>query len=151
MEIDLTELIWSYPVVEGVKQVQVEKTVFKVYFDGGGSNQFSYGSWEIEWNGFKKRAHRKNFGHYGDVTSNMAEYLALIGALQWLQSVKFKQQYRLKIHGDSMLVVNQVNGGWKCHNDRLAKLREGVVTLLRGFDWSIHWHRRINSVSRFGH
>lgn len=62
-----------------------ETTTFKVYFDGGtyginpsagtGSNN-GYGSWEVCWNGFSKKAHRVPFlaGHIGqNVTNNVAE------------------------------------------------------------------------------
>lgn len=127
-------------------------TVFNIYFDGGGSGQWAYGSWEVEWNGFKKRVQRRSFKHHAGCTSNVAEYLALLGALEWLKTVKDKGQYRVRIHGDSLLVINQIKRVWRTRKDHLACLRDEVIGLLREFGgWEALWHRRINSVSRFGH
>ncbi len=130
---------------------------FNVYFDGGGSHDFAYGSWEVVWNGFKKREHRLNFKHWRSIsgkgaTSNVAEFLSLIGALEWLQSVKEKNNYTISIHGDSMLVINQLTGRYKCRKEHLRILRDDAVVLLQGWkDWTATWQSRINNLSRFGH
>lgn len=39
----------------------MSKNVFKVYFDGGDHGERAYGSWEVEFNGFRKRVHRQSF------------------------------------------------------------------------------------------
>ena len=130
---------------------------FTVTFDGGyGFRPGSmYGSWQIEFNGFIKLASRIPFrvsdGSMRE-SNNTAEYLALIGALRWLQTVKERQRYTVKIRGDSQLVVMQVRGRWRCHKPHLKMLASIARNHLNDFaDWKIDWHRRDNSVAVFGH
>jgi len=130
--------------------------VFNVYFDGGGSYDFAYGSFEIEFNGFKVNRHRMPFRSYNvngiKLSSNVAEYLSLIAALRWLEKVKEKDKYLVNMWGDSKLVTSQVAGGYRCHKPHLAVLRDICRNILKDFgDWRIYWHSRTNSVSRFGH
>jgi ribonuclease HI len=135
-------------------------TRFDIYFDGGtnGSPQGKlggYGSWEVVWNGFSKKVLRTPFeNHKFDtkITNNIAEYLALIGALLWLQSVENKGEYEVKIHGDSMLVLQQLTGGYKIKTEHLKPFHGQCKNLLKDFfSWSTHWHPRIENVHRFGH
>lgn len=125
---------------------------FTIWFDGGyGSN--GYGSWEVQFNGLSKRTEREQYGNWqSGMTCNVAEYTALINALTWIQSVQDKKQYSVMIWSDSLLVVRQVLGQWKCKKDHLRKLRDRVRGLLDGFrEFEIYWHRRHNNVIRFGH
>lgn len=128
---------------------------FDVYFDGGYSNHKGYGSWEVEHNGFKKRV-QEQFYRKSDydvtMTNNVAEWLALIGALQWLQSVRDKSLYTLSIHGDSQLVIRQLSGVYRCKSAAMALMRDDAVGFLTGWEsWSAHWNNRSHSVKRFGH
>lgn len=136
-------------------QVSSSKPVFNVYFDGGDSGEYAYGSWEVEFMGFKFGARLVRFGAETNgtrTTSNCSEYLALIAALTWLQSVKDKGKYRVEISGDSKLVVEQMAGRWKCRLPHLQGLRHRAYVLLAGFhSWETKWQPRKHSLSRFGH
>jgi len=130
-------------------------STFKIYFDGGDSGQWAYGSWEIEFLGFKVRRHRIKFLEFTEgvkTSSNCAEYLALLGALDWLQGVKDKRGYLIEIFGDSKLVIEQINKRWKCKCDHLAVLRDRARKALSEFaGFKAHWHGRHHNVIRFGH
>ena len=56
-------------------------------------------------------------------TSNEAEYLAVITALEDLKG-------NLEIHSDSQLIVNQLNHKWGIKEDRLRKLASRVWLLI---------------------
>lgn len=132
---------------------------FNVYFDGGtnGSNlvrQTGYGSWEITFNGFSKRTERVQFGMLGEqrITNNVAEYLSLRSALEWLQSVKLKREYGIIISGDSQLVLFGLDGRYKTKAAHLIPLRDSCRALLNDFGiWHCVWKPRKESVERFGH
>lgn len=135
-------------------------TTFNIYFDGGtnGSpqgNHGGYGSWEIVWNGFSKKVSRAQFTNetFGlKITNNVAEYLSLIGALVWLQSVKEKGDYHVKIHGDSQLVLKQLTGEYKIKTEHLRYFHGQCKNLLSKFGkWETCWQKRLNNVRRFGH
>jgi len=74
-------------------------------------------------------------------TSNEAEYEAaieLVSMLRWIGVTE------VDIHSDSKLVVNQINGTWKCKNQKLEKLRETFYDIIsrwtssyRGKGWTI--------------
>ena len=64
-------------------------------------------------------------------TNNMAEYEALVLGLQTTIKLNFK---KIKIIGDSQLIVNQVLGTYQCHNDILKKYKLVVDKLLLQFD-----------------
>ena len=113
-----------------------------------------YGSWSVEINGMKKLASRVKFERekVGTmVTNNVAEWLALIGALEWLQSVKDRRQYEVKIIGDSQLVLFCLNLRWKTRKPHLKPLRDRARELLKDFRWSVEWQARCHNVNRFGH
>jgi len=131
-------------------------TTFIVNFDGGTRDQINgYGSWEVRWQGFSKKVSRtpyeaRKFGQR--ITSNVAEYLALTGALAWLQSVKNKDRYRIVIYGDSELVLKTLTGEHIIHKAHLKPLRDTCHEFLKGFaDWKTEWQGRAHNVARFGH
>ncbi|KAF1326490.1 reverse transcriptase, partial [Globisporangium splendens] len=61
-------------------------------------------------------------------TNNTAEYMALIAGLQ---SATHHGAQRLRIEGDSALVLAQLRGEFGCNNPRLRKLRKKAKDLLR--------------------
>ena len=63
-------------------------------------------------------------------TNNIAEYSALILGLELLHP--FKDE-RIEIYGDSMLVIQQVNGKFNTRNERLVALLRLVDELLSEF------------------
>ena len=131
----------------------------KICFDGGtygmtGVCNDGYGSWSVEVDGFKKLVSREKFERVKVgtmVTNNVAEWLALIGALQWLQTVKDRHQYKVKIIGDSQLVLFCLNGRWKTRKPHLKPLRDKARELLTGFHWTVEWQARCHNMNRFGH
>lgn len=62
-------------------------------------------------------------------TNNVAEYAALGFALRSLAESGTPVE-TLTIHGDSMLVVNQITGNWKCNKEHLQKLRDRCKELI---------------------
>ncbi len=63
-----------------------------------------------------------------DATNNVAEYTALIKALEWLINNNFISG-KVKVIGDSEFVVNQQNGKYKVKSKRIAPLYRQVLAL----------------------
>jgi ribonuclease HI len=70
----------------------------------------------IEWQGTTPTIISK---YIGEGTNNIAEYSALLEALQVIRN---EQIMKVQINSDSNLMVNQVNGNWKCKDTNLKKL-----------------------------
>jgi ribonuclease HI len=66
----------------------------------------------------------------GILTNNQAEYQALINALKAAKELK---KTHLKIHSDSLLLVNQINGIWRIRDSNILTLSKKAKSLLRGF------------------
>lgn len=130
---------------------------FSVMFDGGYfyDTKQAYGSWEVQFNGFSKHVNRQHYlqaDYDVKLSNNVAEYLALLSALQWLDAVKEKSLYQLSIHGDSQLVIKQLSGDYKCKCPAMKSLHADCWGFLYDWkEWSVHWHQRKHSVKRFGH
>jgi len=62
----------------------------------------------------------------GETTNNIAEYLAVIEALEWIKNSLHPALYTLKFFLDSRLVVNQLNGLFKIKD---AKIRELIIKI----------------------
>ncbi len=128
-----------------------------IVFDGGsrGNPGEGYGSYQVRWPGSQPQIVRLRFGD--QMTNNEAEYDTLIAALEatlkrLLDSSADPATARLDIRGDSLLVINQVLGRWKCKEARMEKRRDVVRSLLRRFGhWSLAHHDRENSVRALGH
>jgi ribonuclease HI len=65
--------------------------------------------------------------YIGETTSNMAEYRALIAALQKAKILGLK---RLKIHTDSELLQRQINGQYRVKAAHLVPLYQMAVSML---------------------
>ncbi len=109
----------------------------------------------VLWPGQQQQIVQLTFGQ--GVTNNEAEYDTLIAALEAVSS-KLRDAHadlstaRLDIRGDSLLVVNQVLGEWKCSDERMRGRRDRVRARLRDFgDWKLTHHDRENSVRVLGH
>ncbi len=76
----------------------------------------------------------------GEATNNIAEYSALIYALQEAATFKAKN---LKIFTDSELLHRQVSGVYKVKNEKLKFLYDQVRLLIKGFD-----HVDLNHIRR---
>jgi ribonuclease HI len=137
--------------------VLAEENVIVLIFDGGsaGNPGPGYGSYAFIWPGQMPEVHRLHFG--ARMTNNEAEYETLIAALEAL--LKHLQtmgqdpaQVRLEIQGDSQLVINQLSGRWRVHNDRLRARWLRAQALLRQFGGTVlQSHPRQQSVAVLGH
>lgn len=56
-----------------------------------------------------------------DGTSNIAEWLALCSAMEVAKALRKHYQGRIKIFGDSKIIVNQFNMIWRMNNDKFRK------------------------------
>lgn len=73
----------------------------------------------------------------GRKTNNMAEYYALVAALDYAAS----QQIRaLRVESDSELLVRQMQGRYKVRNSELRPLHERAAKLARGLDYFVIAH-----------
>lgn len=68
--------------------------------------------------------------YLGETTNNVAEYYALIRALEEAEPLAFE---RLRIFSDSELMVNQVTGGFKVKSAALKPLLSRIKTLLTAY------------------
>ena len=79
----------------------------------------------------------------GHATNNVAEYTALVRALERCRDLGLK---KLRIHSDSELLVKQMNGIYKVKNADLKALFDEAKELLRAFATVtiIHVRRELN-------
>ena len=70
----------------------------------------------------------------GHGTNNEAEYEALVRICEF---IKNNNIWKVDIKGDSMLVVSQVNGKWKCNKPSLYNLKNKVLNLLKGITFTL--------------
>ena len=73
----------------------------------------------------------------GTVTNNMAEYQAVVTAIEYLRT--FKDWPKVAIYTDSQLVVNQVNGEWQCNKIELEAYRDRVRQYIKDTDSTLTW------------
>lgn len=67
-----------------------------------------------------------------DASNNVAEYSAVIKALEWLDQNE-KHDSSVIIRGDSKLIVNQLNGKFKVKSLRIIELHHKAKKLLSKF------------------
>lgn len=119
--------------------------MIEVYFDGlcqpinpGGISCYAF---------IVKSGSRTIYSDYGivgkpfsnDSTNNVAEYTALVKALQWLLE-KDLGSAKVEIKSDSKLVVNQLTGDYKVKAKRIISLYKQVLLLKSKFqDVQIRW------------
>ena len=79
----------------------------------------------------------------GRQDNNVAEYLALLEALQWAVALKAR---KLHVYSDSEVVVRQMQGEYTCRSPRLYSLNWICRKLARSLHFSIsHIHREHNA------
>ena len=66
-----------------------------------------------------------------DSTNNVAEYTALIKALEWLSRNQPRESIRIR--SDSKLVVSQINGEYKVKSKRIIPLYRQAMSLKNSF------------------
>jgi ribonuclease HI len=70
-------------------------------------------------------------------TNNYAEYMGLIFGLEKAIELNIKA---LHIEGDSLLVINQIIGKYKCNSQNLIELYNKAKILVSGFDEIKFYH-----------
>jgi ribonuclease HI len=84
--------------------------------------------------------------YLGHATNNVAEYEALLLGLEALLQLGKK---RIRIQSDSQLLVRQLNGEYRVKDEKLKRLFQRAVTLLRQFDAYriLHVPRELNRLA----
>lgn len=115
--------------------------VIKMYFDGAskGNPGPSGGAYWIE-------EEDKSYGGYkflGHQTNNYAEYNGLILGLKMLSIHSDK---KIKVYGDSKLVIEQMKCNWKVKSEGIIPLFKEAQELIKNFDdiSFIHIDRSLN-------
>ena len=82
------------------------------------------------------------FEYFGITTNNVSEYRALIMGLEMCKQRDIHPT-NLNIRADSMLVVNHINGIWKCRHPNLIPLLQ-LIKLSGPFKTVEHVYRNAN-------
>jgi ribonuclease HI len=120
-----------------------------IHCDGGSKAGRAYGSYEIR-DDFSARLYGKKYRMPlgNSLTSNQAEYIILLLALR--QAATYEPT-SVRVFTDSLLVVNQVLGLWKCKKETLKVLRDEARALMEKLNTEVNWNSREVSVEKFGH
>lgn len=104
---------------------------FKMNFDGGSrGNPGLSGSGAVIYH-FDKEIWSESFFVGENATNNHAEYAGLILGLQQAKAFNIKH---LKVEGDSLLVINQMKGLYKCRSENLILLYDQAKELEKYFE-----------------
>jgi len=131
----------------------------RLSFDGGsrGNPGPAYGSFRVRGTGSAAALQTLRRLRFARGTNNEAEYWSLLEGLRWtLNEARRKrlspQELDLSVHGDSLLVIRQLEGAWKARDTRMRGLRDEAQSLLGRFNDVRLKHRpRERSVAEFGH
>ncbi len=80
----------------------------------------------------------ESLGASKDMTNNVAEYSALIRALQAIKKLGFDQE-KILLKSDSKLLVSQMTGKWKVRGARIVPLYSKASELAKGLDMIFQW------------
>jgi len=74
-------------------------------------------------------------------TNNVAEYTAVVLALEHIKNRGVTENEKIVIYTDSDLIVKQITGVWKCNKEHIRKLKEKAQNILRELNvaWSFIW------------
>ena len=102
---------------------------YKAFFDGGSTPNPG----QMKIGGYIEEPHTGIIYEYsediGYGTNNEAEYSSL---LYLCKALVDHEIWKVIIHGDSSLIVNQVNGVFKARHVRMVQLRDEVREVLKG-------------------
>lgn len=77
-------------------------------------------------------------------TNNIAEYTAVIRALEWARSQGYR---RVAVRGDSQLVIRQLRGEYRVKSPNIKELYEKAKSLLKSFEKAEpEWVRREENI-----
>lgn len=107
--------------------------MLKIYIDGGSrGNPGDAAIGVVIYNDKREEIYR--FGEkIGAKTNNIAEYSALIRALEHLKKMISNTDEKILIYSDSELLVKQINGIYKVKNKKLKTLYDKAKSLLKNF------------------
>lgn len=78
-------------------------------------------------------------------SNNVAEYMALELALQWLIDNRMTEE-KIIIRGDSMLVINQMSGAWRANGGLYFRKYLNCKKLLANFSFlKFEWISRVEN------
>lgn len=104
---------------------------YKMNFDGGSrGNPGLSGAGAVIYH-YDKEIWVESFFVGENATNNHAEYAGLILGLQQAKELKIKH---LKVEGDSLLVINQMKGLYKCRSENLILLYDQAKELASHFE-----------------
>lgn len=122
--IDEYDTSWSKKqILKYLKELEEEPHDFVIYFDGGFDIQSGTTGIGVciyyNQNGkqFRKRSNEKLTGL---TTNNEAEFAALENAILILEEMNISGQ-TIKVHGDSQVVINQLQGDWPVFEEQHEK------------------------------
>ena len=105
--------------------------ILYVYTDGASrSNPGDAGIAYVIFNE-KKELIDKHSKYIGKTTNNVAEYMALLGAIE---KVTVYSPERVYFYLDSELVVKQMNGEYKIRNTELMKINKKIKEYTKNFE-----------------
>ena len=109
----------------------MEKDKFFIYIDGAARGNPGEAGIGIIIKDEKGKNIRELYKYIGSVTNNIAEYTALVYALQEALILGLKN---VTVHSDSELLVRQLNGQYRVKNSNLRPYYEQFLHLKRGFN-----------------
>lgn len=80
----------------------------------------------------------ESLGASKDMTNNVAEYSALIRALQVIRRLGFDEE-KILVRSDSKLLVSQMKGEWKVKGARIVPLHGKATELKKGLSIDFQW------------
>jgi len=99
----------------------------KIFCDGGARGNPGPAAWAFVVLNEKNQLLDKKNGRIGQTTNNVAEYTAVVRALEWLKDYRlekadYRKGERVDFFLDSKLVTSQLNGLFKVKNARMREL-----------------------------
>lgn len=109
----------------------------KIYTDGSGNGRIGY---IIEHDGQKT----VQTVDIGGCTNNVAEYTAVVKALEHITSNTIIKDKNIEVISDSQLVINQLSHNWHIKDDALRDLAKAIwkITQANQLNVTYKWVRR---------
>lgn len=104
----------------------------KIYTDGSGNGKVGF---IIEDNG-EETVKSENIG---ECTNNVAEYTAVLKALQHIVSNGVIKDKNIDLISDSQLVVNQLGHNWHIKDDTLRELAKAIWDVAQTNQLKVTW------------
>lgn len=72
-----------------------------------------------------------------NASNNVGEWFSVLSALRYLKENNWNGE--LKILGDSQLVINQLNGEYRCKKENLIPYYKESLQILENMNWKANW------------